>query len=697
MPVFEITSPDGTVYEVEGNGSEQGALQHLQKQLSAQPDEKAINMRVGIAHDEGDPNRVNSDSIKARDVSIGDKLYDAANMAGLPASRIRNKNNAILAGLDATADSATFNFADEGEAAIRSLAGGEYDKELEGVRGRKQYNRETFPNASIAGDLGGAALMGGAANRLGLLATSKLPAAASLGSKVFAGAKDSASLGFLYGAGAGEDFDDRMTKGAVTGAISAPVGATIPVLGAGIRAGASVLKERFGNAVKTVTDPDLQASKLVARAAERDAAPALDSAAAARNGQQILNVDRGGETTRALARSAANQNPEARATLDRVTSDRFGSQNQRAVDLIDRLTGGAVDDVAYQQSIVDAARKANRPAYRKAYQYNFGDQFPREFDDIITRIPASAAANAKKIAKVEGRPFGEQLFANIDEASDTVTFARMPSIREWDSIQRGLRSATTSAYKSGNAEVANAYKGLHRELLDSMDKVNPLYKEARQGAAAFFGAEDAVEAGVKFVTMSQGKVRQAMGVINKMNPTEREGFRTGFAAELRGKILEARDRSNVIDKIFGTPAARDKIKLALGNSEYREFEKFVKVENKMDLMRNALGNSTTARQLVELGLGAGAGAYTTGDWQGAVTGAILAKALRTAGSRINENVLKKVGDILVSDDPAKLQQGINFITKNRQGQAAVDAYQKFIQSTIQAPITETTSRLAVGQ
>ena len=444
-------------------------------------------------------------------------------------------------------------------------------------------------------------------------------------------------------------------------------GAALPA----VMAGARGIVDRGASAYRQVFNPAKEAQIRVGNAMARDAGSTAlnpaDAAAARINQQPIMNVDRGGETTRALARSAANTSPEARAAFQRATQDRFEGQGSRVVRFMNRITGGAVDDLQLRDSLERQARAMNKSAYDRAYAFNFGTNQPMALDAFQGRIPAEAMRNAMRVAQAEGRPFGQQLVASIDDATNTVTFRRAPSMREWDYIQRGLRSATDQAYRSGAGEVGTAYGGLRRELLDTLDNINPAYRQARQGAAAAFGAEDALDAGKKFAATTRNTPEMERA-LKGMTPAEKKVFQTGFASEIIDRTKATRDRANVINSLFGSQESRDKILLTFGPQKAAELEAFVRVENAMDLMRGALGNSTTARQLVELGLVSGGtgGAYglATGDWNNAaMIGAGIGAArfgAQKASAKLNENVMTKIAELLLSGD----EQALTRVTQN---------------------------------
>jgi hypothetical protein len=113
--------------------------------------------------------------------------------------------------------------------------------------------------------------------------------------------------------------------------------------------------------------------------------------------------------------------------------------------------------------------------------------------------------------------------------------------------------------------------------------------------------------------------------------------------------------------------------VALGPQRAREVEARLRVEGMMDLARSAVqGNSTTIRQLVELGLAGGVGGYESyqGDPQALMKAALIYGAAR--GHRvIDESVAKEVAKLLTSTDVGKLQKGIALISKNKNMMGAI--------------------------
>lgn len=462
-------------------------------------------------------------------------------------------------------------------------------------------------------------------------------------------------------------------------AISGGIGGAIPVVGAGLKAGFSALADRVAPTINALRNPMQEAQRRVGVAMSRDAAanPGMmlnqaDEAVASANRVPLVNADRGGETTRALARSVANQNPEARGILENLASDRFGAQSQRAVDFVRRVAGGNADDLAFQESLRKAAQQANQPAYRAAYSQPQAQQVYtgriqqlmqsptfRRAVDMVPRKSADrgAVSGAKEIAN----PFTQNSQGQyvLRRKADGTLIA--PSLEFWDHVQRNLRSFADKAGRAGDKTAASEIDALRKALNFDLDTAVPAFKAARQGAAAFFGAEDALDAGRAFANSPRG-IPEATKAFSKFNAAEKKAFATGYASELIDRIKASGDRTNVINSTFKSQAARESMELVFGAQKAKDIEAYVRVEDIVDRLRSSLGGTTTARQLVELGIGAAAGGAAgygmSGDLQGAAQGASLAigaKGAQYVIRKADAKVMESVARLLTSDNPQALK------------------------------------------
>lgn len=539
-----------------------------------------------------------------------------------------------------------------------------YEAARDAVRAEEKKAEHDRPGYYMAGNVAGSvALPGGAALK-----------GAKLGERVVSGAKVGGITGALMGAGAGEDIAGR-AEGAVEGGVMGTVaGGAAPVLVKGAEAAVSGARKAISpivNSTRGFADPEGEAARRVVTAIRRDAnnnANGLSGAefvAERRAGQPVALADLGGETTRALARSAANTSQEGRQALETLTSDRFATQSPRLSSWL-KTTFNFPDSAAALDKIKNDARISNRPAYARAYKEGSGGVWN---DDLEQLVQAPVVQDAIRRATVEAKnwavregfspPKGAFVIENgATKLRQNENSTTLPSLQLWDYVKRAL-----DADKSPQAQ---AYS---RTLRSVLDDVVPSYATARSGAAQAFGQQDALEAGAQFL-FSKMENAEAKRNLAAMTPAERKLFETGFVSNLIAKVEESGDRRSILNSIANTPAARERIELAIGPQKAKELEAKLRVEGVMDMLRGAVsGNSTTARQLTELGLaggtyGIGTGGNVFDPNPTAAMNAALVYGLARGKGKIDQNVSRRVAEMLASNDPSILRKGISIVAKN---------------------------------
>lgn len=558
------------------------------------------------------------------------------------------------------------------------FAGDMFAERYQGMRDRQEQVMEENPGYAMAGNLAGAvgamAPIGATAmgaRALGITGNSLL-------GRMGASGLTSAAISGADTAVRGGDLEQVAGSAAIGGGI----GAAIPGLGRVVESGWRAVGDKAAPILNAIRDPALEAQRRVGSSIQRDIAanPAAilssaDEAIARQSGMPLINVDRGGETTRALARSVANQSPEARAIIENVANDRFAGQAPRAVEFVRRIAGGSADDLAFQQLIKDTARAVNRPAYNKAYTSPAAQNMWHEGFEQLMQTPAmqtaarQATGRGANRAAVEGFTPVRNPFT-FDQATGRMTLARnadgsvaRPTLQFWDQVKRNLDGIIGKAERGGDRTYAGDIKALKSHLVGMLDDAVPDYRTARQGAAGFFDAEDALEAGRKFAN-SPRSIPEAKAAFSKFNRTERAGFQAGYASELIDRIKASGDRTNVINSVFKSPASRESMEMVFGPQKMKEIEAFVRVEDIVDRLRGAMGNSTTARQLVEMGIGAMGGATVTGDWSGAAMGALAVKGGRAALSAADNRVMIQMAQLLTKDSPQTVLSAVKLAQRN---------------------------------
>jgi len=549
-----------------------------------------------------------------------------------------------------------------------------YESELAKERDLNQAASAQHPVANMLGDVTGAIAM-----PLGAVG-----GGATLPARMLRGAVSGGTYGALAGAGEGTDAMDRATRATTGGILGAAAGGVVPPVVEGIARGASAAASPIINAVRGAINPGDEAARRVATAVMRDvrADPQAVSrltvpefASSVQNGGPATIMDLGGETTRALARSAANTSPEGRQALNEAINDRFEGQVGRVRQWLND-TFNYPNARAQQDAMDQAAKVVNRGNYAKAYSDGDRPLWSPELERLagspaVEDAIKSAVRNGKDRAIVEGMggfrvpltvtPDGRVVFNKGPNGVPTY-----PNLQFWDYVRRELSDA---AQRERGTSQGGVLKSLAGSLNTELDNLVPSYQQARAGASSFFGAQNALEAGQNFVgqNFDLGGTRQALA---KMSPTERSLFQDGFVSRLIETLDKVPDRRSVVNQIANSPSAREKLYTALGPQKASQLEAGLRVEGIMDLARSAVqGNSTTARQLAELGLaGSGVGLAGYGginqNPKEMTIGMVMA-ALGSGGKKIDQRVARRVAEMLVSDDPSALQRGIKLIASNK--------------------------------
>jgi len=576
-----------------------------------------------------------------------------------------------------------------GTEVIGRLSGQDPSQMREEMWKRREERTQDYPASAVSGAVAGnlAAFGGAGATATGAQALGVT--GAKLGGRVLNSAVSSGGISAADALARGGDLADAT----VQGGIGATIGGAIPVVGAGIRAGIGAVGSKVAPTINAMRDAPQEAQRRVGMAMARDQQAGqtvnqVDEAVARATNVPLINADRGGETTRALARSVSNQSPEARGVIERTASDRFAGQGDRAVDFVRRLTGGAVDDIGYQTAIRDTARAVNKPAYEKAFNARNAQAMWDDGFQQLMQAPAMqqaarmATTRGANRAAVEGftpvkNPFTFGPDGRIALRADEQGNRALPNLPFWDQVKRNLDGMVGKAQRAGDKTLSADLMAIKSQLVQMMDSAVPEYQKARQGAASFFGADDAIEAGKAFLN-NRRAIPEARAAYDKFSPAEKAGFATGFASEMIDKIKSVRDRSNVIDQVFKSQAAREQMEMVFGPKKARVVEAYVRVEDLADRLRGAMGNSTTARQLVELGIGAGGGAYLTGDWKGALTGAAAARGARYLGQRVDAKVMEAVAQMLTADNPKALARAVQLAGESPKYMQALEIYSRVL-------------------
>jgi hypothetical protein len=631
---------------------------------------------------------------------------------------VQPDQGALNAGARGAAQGATFGFSDElrglaeagglkpnepsglvpvAKGAYKYLTGDKeaekaYNAAVERERQADELAKQQHPIAHGVGEIAGAipsmaALPAGEFAQAGRLAP------------YLKGAQVGAEYGALSGAGEGTDATSRLT-GAGAGTVSGAIGgAAAPAIG-GI-AGAAY--DKFGkpitNTVRGWINPEAEAARrltvalradqdLISKGQAEGMSPA-EWAAARAKGEPVTLADLGSSNTQALLRSAANTSPEGRAMLEKVINDRFAGQTERVADTVRGLVAGGANAGKTADQLV-AEYDANRlPAYRQSF---------REGDKEITsptieRLMGSPMfVDAMKGAVTSGqdRAVTEGLGAfnpGVTVENGLIKFTKTkpngvpqyPNLQYWDAVKKKLDSVASVAARQGDKDTADLASNMARTLRNELDQQVPSYANARGVASQYFGESNALEAGRKLAgkKVDPAEISQVM---RQMKPDERELFKEGYASDWANRVIgNISDSRDITKAMFNSPNERARALAVFGPAGMAKIQARMTLETIMDGARKAMGNSTTASQLIEAGLAGGAvegylsgwdPTHIAGGFAGAAAarkaiGAEMAAGARKLVGKVDATTAKNVARLLTSDNPADLAQGLTLATKNQ--------------------------------
>lgn len=404
-----------------------------------------------------------------------------------------------------------------------------------------------------------------------------------------------------------------------------------------------------------------QAQSITPQQLEQDANAVITQGA--KHHQDVRLMDVGGEATRGEARRAANVAPGARGPMRDVIEPRFESQSDRTIQFFKDTFANPEDAAKIVADLKVQARATNAANYKPLW----GTAAKPTVVDTPGLVQMMSSKFMKDVEKEAAERWEAMRLAG--NASVPATFNGARTLQYWDQIKRVIGDKIDSA----GPEAAKHLTDIKNAMVNYLDQAVPKYKTARGEAANFFKQDDAISAGQAVVKgpWTPEEIKQATA---KMKPDELAQFQAGFLSDYIKKVSFEGDKRNILGKIMNSPGERAKIEAVLGKQKTVEFKAFLATEQIMDNTRNAMGNSTTVRQGLDVakgsaGLGwasaAGGAAAMAGygNFKAALTAA-LAYGARQGQVKLDTAVAEKVAEMLLSKDPSVYAKGLKEVAKD---------------------------------
>lgn len=560
-------------------------------------------------------------------------------------------------------------------------------------------------------------------------------APATLGGKALAGAGLGALVGgtegAVYGGGLSADegpTDSRSGNAVRTGATGAGfgliTGAAAPYVGAGLRRAFQRLR---GSDVRTIarelnTTPE--AATVIRDAVNSgsydDAARALQ-----RGGPDAMLAD-ATDRSRQLLDTAAVMPSNAGQIARGAVTERVTRGTHKMTDALDdvfgapKQVGDLVDEIRTGTS---AGRSATYDAaYAAPIDYASGNG--RAIEQLLNRVPDSAIRRANELMRIRGEQ-SAQIMAQIAD-DGTVTFQRMPDVRQLDYITRALRDVASESDGAGRlggqTAMGSSIEGLARNIRNQMRAAVPEYGAALDAGADAIGRRNAVENGYDFLRSSTTR-GQAAEMIASAGESEaskqalREGVRSyiddvtaNVSRTMTDPNIDAREGMKIL-RDLSSRSSREKLRALLGSEADTLLSQVDEAATGYELRAAIARNSqTAARQANAESIGAVTdqgilGQLTRGEAvdsakmvvQGITGNTVEAQAVRDAG------LYEDIARVLVETRGSRAQRALSMIEDATRGQQLTESQARFIAQTVVggasglAPVAsrEATQRLSI--
>lgn len=596
------------------------------------------------------------------------------------------------------ADTTMFGLDDEIGGVLRGIfPGGETVRQA--VDANRAFKAQQDPGAMLAGGLLSAIPMALTGGRV--IPTLPFARGPSTAARVTNAAATGIAGGAAYGAGSadGRPMLPYMGVGALTGGVLGPVG---PLVGSGIRGAGNLLRRGSGAGERYL---DTRAAGILEGTLARDApltpggvlpsngppgqylrrsADTVEQQRAA--GMPIILADTGANQTRRLTRSSSNLSPDVGGILDAELSARYAAQAPRMQDNLANATGmpRQADTSGRLAGLEGQARVENSTRYDAAYNAPSAQAVWSPRLQELTRSPAIQDAmrgvnrTAANDAALTGQPAIRNPFRATADGGLALTPGVTPNLQYWDIVQRNLNDAIDNAVGGERRQLQQ----IRSALLDELDNTVPEFATARAGAAAAFGAQDALEAGQMMARDFRIPTSDFRRSFSAMSPAEQDLFREGYSNQIMDSISQLGDNRNVVGmSVFNSPQGRERTAIVFGQQAADEIEATIRLENVMNLTRGAAtGNSSTAQQLADMFRNPAASAGAVGTGVAMATGGVRWEALLAMGltwgarkgqGALNEATARRVGSLLASGDPDAIRQAASLLASTPVGNVAL--------------------------
>lgn len=439
--------------------------------------------------------------------------------------------------LRTVAQGATFGFADEIEAFIRSgFSDSTYDEVRDELRAKVTAYKKANPAESLSYELAGALVPSIAAMATGFGAPAGMSNLANLGrsAKILAGESVASAVGY-------SDKDLTSAQGGMQAAVDTGKGFGFGAIAElGMRGTGNVLSKVINYARKNLGDgADKAVQAELLRLANATGLSVEEIISDVANGRIMAD----NATLTAAIAGMVREGGETGKEILAASGARRAGTTQAAESSMRQALAPKVSDPnvirAFRES-EEALKAQERKAYQGVFEANepVTPETQAQMLSIVQRMPEMREMLSKVYREDETLV---PLIKTLDDGS--VEFARAPTVRDAEVLRREIDALTTRRYKGGEAPLAEISGEKAKSLRKQIDQQSPELAGVRADYAKRMSAKEAFDYGRKSLSKDVDEIAVDFG---EMGAEQQEAFRQGVVAALKQK---AKQSGTVIEKL----------------------------------------------------------------------------------------------------------------------------------------------------
>jgi len=542
---------------------------------------------------------------------------------------------------------ATYNFADEIEAAVRSvlpesLGGGEYEQIRNELRQKLSAYKKANPGEALSYELAGALVPA-----IGMMA---VPGGQALGGARLAAVAGAEGLGSYLGEV--EELSDVTPGGAALATSISAVGGPLAQKGLSVAgAGGSQLikyvRGKFGDAPATAVQSELRRlAAATGQSVEEVIQDVMDGRIMAEN-----------KTLQASVRALRSQGGgAAREITERLPVRRKATRAAAMEGMQEGLAPGVSGNVIKAMKATDEELgRLEREAYEAVFGGipNVNTKIAREIESILGRFPDARRALTSIYNKRNTVPLWDE---------ERNILRRVPSLEDAEIVRRLLDDEASVLFRAGSGTEGAATADVAKSLREMLDESYDGLRTVRANAAARREIRDQFDAGRKAIRMNSDELEVIFEQVKGKGDAAVRAFRAGVMDAIRNK-------SEISPGLMGRLADPERregavLRVVFPDESMEQIQKRLEIaEGSQELYNKVMFNSMTAPEQAARSL-IGTGDISAFEMRELLTGnpaalmAGLGKMVAKAIPEMSDADRTSVARVLLSDDPQLVMKAL---------------------------------------